>query len=41
MKRLKIKTHICLLQDGESTWLEGVLLLAAYLIIAASFYYYN
>ena len=26
-------------QDGESNWLEGVLLLAAYLVIAASFYY--
>ena len=27
------------IQDGESTWLEGALLLAAYFIIAASFYY--
>jgi Ca2+:H+ antiporter len=25
--------------DGRSDWLEGVLLLAAYLILAAGFYY--
>jgi Ca2+:H+ antiporter len=25
--------------DGRSDWLEGVLLLAAYLILAAAFYY--
>jgi len=27
--------------DGESNWLEGVLLMAAYLIIAVGFYYHD
>jgi len=29
-----------LLQDGESNWLEGVMLLATYVIIAIAFYFY-
>ncbi|GJJ73605.1 Ca2+:H+ antiporter [Entomortierella parvispora] len=29
-----------LIQDGESNWLEGVMLLAAYVIIAIAFYFY-
>ncbi|GMF21724.1 unnamed protein product [[Candida] boidinii] len=29
-----------LILDGESNWLEGVMLLSTYLIIAISFYYY-
>ncbi|KAF9281121.1 hypothetical protein BGZ68_006832 [Mortierella alpina] len=29
-----------LIQDGESNWLEGVMLLSTYVIIAIAFYYY-
>ncbi|KAF9988038.1 hypothetical protein BGZ65_012993 [Modicella reniformis] len=29
-----------LIQDGESNWLEGVMLLSTYIIIAIAFYYY-
>lgn len=29
-----------LIMDGESNWLEGLMLVAVYIVIAISFYYY-